>query len=112
LIKEAEVSKEVHAVRVWAWRAGTRTLVCSLDAPDARRAALARVRKLQDDPGVSRIEMRAHLVTPDEAELPSGRRGSLVWERNHGRWRRLPAGNVHVMHRRGPGTGVGSRTVG
>ena len=101
--KEAEVSKEVHAIRVWAWRAGARTLVCSLDTPNARRVALSRVRKLQEDPAVNRIEMREHIVWADEAEVPSGRRGSLAWERTdgNGRWRRLPTSNVHLMHRPG-----------
>ena len=97
------MSKETHTVRVWAWREGERELVFSVDTPDARRAGLAHVRKLQEDPTVNRIEMREHVVTvdDDDAELPSGIRGSLGWERTDGRWRRLRTIDAHLEHRRG-----------
>ncbi len=72
------MSKEMHTVRVWAWRDGTRELAFSVDAPDARRAALAHVRTLQEEPSVSRIEMREHTVTArgDDDEYAGGVRGS------------------------------------
>jgi hypothetical protein len=97
------VSKEIHLVRVWAWREGTRELVFSVDTPNARRAGLSHVGKLREDPTVNRIEMREHMVTVDgdDAELPSGIRGSLAWERADGRWRRLPSSDAHLEHRRG-----------
>jgi hypothetical protein len=95
------VSKEVHAVRIWAWRAGARTLVYSLEMPNAQRVALSHVRMLQEDPAVDRIEMREHIVTADDAEVPSGRRGSLAWERTGGRWRSLSPSSVRLMDRRG-----------
>ena len=97
------MSKEIHTIRVWAWRETTRELAFSITTPDARRFGLLHVRKLQEDPTVKRIEMREHLVTVDaeDAALPSGIRGSLGWERTHGRWRRLPTGEAHLEHRRG-----------
>jgi hypothetical protein len=89
-------------VRVWAWREGTRQLVFSADTPDARHAGLSHVRKLREDPTVNRIEIREHMVTDDgDAELPSGIRGSLGWERTDGRWRMLPTSDAHLDHRRG-----------
>jgi len=101
--KEDGVSKETHTVRVWAWREGTRELVFSVSTPNARRAGLTHVRKLRKDPPVNRIEMREHMVTVDgdDAELPSGIRGSLGWERTDGRWRMLPTSDAHLDHRRG-----------
>ena len=97
------MSKETHTVRVWAWREGTRELVFSVSTPNARRAGLTHVRKLRKDPPVNRIEMREHMVTVDgdDAELPSGIRGSLGWERTDGRWRMLPTSDAHLDHRRG-----------
>ncbi|HVC04405.1 MAG TPA: hypothetical protein VND88_06985 [Candidatus Acidoferrales bacterium] len=91
------MSKEMHTVRVWAWRDGMRELAFSVDTPDARRAALVHVRSLQEDPSVSRIEMREHTVTArgDDDEYAGGVRGSLVWVRADGRWRSLSGGNVH-----------------
>jgi hypothetical protein len=101
--KEDGVSKETHTVRVWAWREGTRELVFSVSTPNARRAGLTHVRKLRKDPPVNRIEMREHMVMVDgdDAELPSGIRGSLGWERTDGRWRMLPTSDAHLDHRRG-----------
>jgi len=99
--KEDGVSKEMHTVRVWAWREGTRELAFSADTPDARRARLSHVRKLQEDRTVNRIEMREHMVTADgdDAELPSGIRGSLGWIRADGRWRRLRSSDAYLEHR-------------
>jgi hypothetical protein len=101
--KEDGVSKEMHTVRVWAWREEARELAFSVDTPDARRAGLSHVRKLQEDPTVNRIEMREHVVTVDgdDAELPTGIRGSLGWGPTDGRWRRLRTSEAHLEHRRG-----------
>jgi hypothetical protein len=101
--KEDDVPKEIHTIRVWAWRDGTRELVFSVDTPDARRAGMSHVRKLREDPTVNRTEMREHLVTVDgdDAALPSGIRGSLGRERTDGRWRRLRTSEAHLEHRRG-----------
>jgi hypothetical protein len=101
--KEDDVPKEIHTIRAWAWRDGTRELVFSVDTPDARRARMSHVRKLREDPTVNRIEMREHLVTVDgdDAALPSGIRGSLGWERTDGRLRRLRTSEAHLEHRRG-----------
>jgi hypothetical protein len=100
--KENDVSKEMHTIRVWAWREGERELAFSADTPEARRAGLSHVRKLQADLTVNRIEMREHMVTDgDDAERPSGIRGSLDWIRTDGRWRRLRSSDAHLEHRRG-----------
>lgn len=97
------MSKEMHTIRVWAWREGARELAFSADTPEARRAGLSHVRKLQGDVTVDRIEMREHMVTADrdDAELPSGIRGSLAWIRTDGRWRRLRSSDAHPEHLRG-----------
>lgn len=97
------MSKEMHTIRVWAWRDGARELAFSADTPEARHAGLSHVRTLQEDLTVNRIEMREHMVTADgdEAELPTGIRGSLGWIRADGRWRRLRSRDAHLEHRRG-----------
>jgi hypothetical protein len=101
--KEDDVPKEIHTIRVWAWRDGRRELVFSVDTPDARSASLSHVRKLREDPTVNRIEMREHLVTVDgeDAAVVGGIRGSLGWERTDGRWRMLRSSDAHIEHRRG-----------
>jgi len=90
------MTKESHAIRVWARRGGRRTLEFSLDALDAREIALARVHDLELDSSVDEIEMREHTVLTEEAEEPHGTRGTIRWVRTEGRWRRLPDANVHV----------------
>lgn len=96
------MSKEMHTVRVWAWRAGARELAFSADTPEARRAGLSHVRKLQEDLTVNRIEMREHVFAADgdDPAVPSGIRGSLGWVRTDGGWRELPGSDAHLDHRR------------
>lgn len=99
--READVSKEVHTIKIWAWRGEARGLVCTLDTPKARSLALMRVQELQDDPAVDRIEMREHMVTTEGEDVAGGHRGSLGWERVNGKWRKLRAGHEHLAPHEG-----------
>jgi hypothetical protein len=94
----AEMSKEIHAFRVWAVRNGERTLELRLDQPNGRRLAIDRVTELRADPHIDAIEMREHLVLYGESETPTTRRRTLRWMRApSGRWYQLPDGNLRVL---------------
>ncbi len=95
------MSKEMHTIRVWAWRGSERELAFSADTPDARHDGLSHVRKLQNDLTVNRIEMREHVVVDGvDAEGPSGIRGSLEWIRTDGRWLSVRGSDARLEHSR------------
>ena len=90
------MSKDIHAFRVWAIRSGQRTLELSVDQPNGRRLAIARVVSLQSDARADEIEMREHLVLSEDSAGPETRRRTLRWKRGPGHWYQLPDGNLRV----------------